>query len=134
MPPTPRSEVTQLLLECNARGASAADASRRLFELVYEELRRLAAALMRHERGDHTLQPTALVHEAFMKLVGPTHIEWKGKPYPENVGTMLLRNLYHYWYHLGEAQSIRQMLGHRELPQFVGYIPDDYYYGAEETE
>jgi hypothetical protein len=61
-----------------------------------------------------------------------THIEWKGKPYPENVGTMLLRNIYHYWYHLGEGQAIRQLLGHKELPSFVGYIPDDYYYRAEE--
>ena len=33
---------------------------------------------------------------------------------------LLLRNIYHYWYHLGEAGAVRQMLGHRDLPQFVG--------------
>ena len=49
-----------------------------------------------------------------------THLEWKGKPRPESIGTMLLRNIYHYWYHLGEAHAIRQQLGHTDLPQFVG--------------
>ena len=45
---------------------------------------------------------------------------WKGAPRPETIGTMLLRNLYHYWYHLGEGMAVRQMLGHTDLPQFVG--------------
>jgi hypothetical protein len=49
-----------------------------------------------------------------------THLEWKGEPWRESIGTMLHRNSYHYWYHLGEAHAIRQMLGHRDLPQFVG--------------
>jgi len=38
----------------------------------------------------------------------------------EDVGTLLLRNVYHYWFHTGEAHAIRQMLGHPNLPQFVG--------------
>ena len=38
----------------------------------------------------------------------------------EDVGTLLLRNIYHYWFHIGEAHAIRQMLGHPHLPQFVG--------------
>ncbi len=42
------------------------------------------------------------------------------KPRRESVGTMLLRNIYHYWYHTGEAHAIRDMLGHASLPQFVG--------------
>ena len=45
-----------------------------------------------------------------------------GKPLKENTGTLLLRNIFHYWYHLGESQAIRQLLGHGELPQFVGDI------------
>ncbi|MFN2270422.1 MAG: DinB family protein [Anaerolineae bacterium] len=49
-----------------------------------------------------------------------THFEREGKPVPESVGTMLLRNLYHYWFHTGEGHAIRQMLGHPDLPQFVG--------------
>ena len=48
------------------------------------------------------------------------HLEWQGKPRPESAGTMLQRNIYHYWFHTGEAHAIRQMLGHKELPQFVG--------------
>ncbi len=43
----------------------------------------------------------------------------------ETVGTMLLRNIYHYWYHLGEVQMIRQQMGHGDLPGFVGRMPDD---------
>ena len=49
-----------------------------------------------------------------------THLEDEDGPVRENVGTMLLRNMYHYWNHLGEAHAIRQMLGHKDLPQFVG--------------
>jgi uncharacterized damage-inducible protein DinB len=49
-----------------------------------------------------------------------THLEWNGEPWRESIGTMLFRNIHHYWYHLGEAHAIRQLLGHRDLPQFVG--------------
>jgi hypothetical protein len=49
-----------------------------------------------------------------------THLVWKDKPISENIGTLLLRNIYHYWFHLGEAHAVRQMLGHADLPQFVG--------------
>jgi uncharacterized damage-inducible protein DinB len=45
-----------------------------------------------------------------------------GKPVDESVGTLLMRNIYHYWYHTGEAAAIRQMLGHTKLPEFVGDI------------
>jgi uncharacterized damage-inducible protein DinB len=48
------------------------------------------------------------------------HPEWKGKAVDESYGTLLMRNIYHYWFHTGEAHAIRQMLGHGELPQFVG--------------
>ncbi len=49
-----------------------------------------------------------------------TYFEWKGKPMGENIGTMLLRNIHHYWFHIGEAYALRQMLGHTDLPEFVG--------------
>jgi uncharacterized damage-inducible protein DinB len=45
-----------------------------------------------------------------------------GKPVDESIGTLLLRNIYHYWYHTGEAAAVRQMLGHTNLPEFVGDI------------
>ena len=49
-----------------------------------------------------------------------SHLTWQGEPRQESIGTMLFRNMDHYWYHLGEAAAIRQMLGHRDLPEFVG--------------
>ena len=45
-----------------------------------------------------------------------------GKAVDESVGTLLMRNIYHYWYHTGEAAAVRQMLGHTHLPEFVGDI------------
>jgi hypothetical protein len=56
---------------------------------------------------------------------------WREKKLDENIGTLLLRNIYHYWFHTGEAHAVRQVLGHPDLPQFVGalnqrapYIPE----------
>ena len=48
------------------------------------------------------------------------HFEFEGERLPESAGTMLLRNIHHYWFHTGEAHAIRQQLGHRDLPDFVG--------------
>jgi hypothetical protein len=47
-------------------------------------------------------------------------LEWEGQPAHYNVGMMLLRNIYHYWFHTGEAHAVRQSLGHQNLPEFVG--------------
>ena len=49
-----------------------------------------------------------------------THMAFSGRTARESTGTMLLRNIYHYWFHNGEAHAVRQQLGHGELPQFVG--------------
>jgi RNA polymerase sigma-70 factor (ECF subfamily) len=62
----PTSEVTRLLGEI---GRGQKDAVNQLLPLVYDELHRLARSYFRRERGDHTLQPTALVHEAYLRLV-----------------------------------------------------------------
>ncbi len=53
------------------------------------------------------------------------HFEWKGAPLEESIGTMLYRVIYHYWFHLGEVHAIRQTLGQRDLPQFVGDLGQD---------
>lgn len=66
MASTSSGEVTRLLRELETGGDAARE---RLFELAYEELRALAAGLMRSERPEHTLQPTALVHEAAARLL-----------------------------------------------------------------
>lgn len=49
-----------------------------------------------------------------------THFAYQGKKAYESIGTMLQRNIYHYWFHTGEAHAVRQQLGHTDLPQFVG--------------
>lgn len=60
-----------------------------------------------------------------------THFVVDGKAVPESIGSMLRRNTYHYWYHLGESQAIRQLLGHTDLPWFVGAIHAEAPYIAE---
>lgn len=68
--------------------------------------------------------------DTLMPEILQTHWERNGEPLPESVGTMLQRCLYHYWFHLGEIHAMRQMMGHRNLPQFVGnmstavYVPE----------
>jgi RNA polymerase sigma-70 factor (ECF subfamily) len=59
--------------------ATPAPDSGELLERVYDGLRRLAAHYLQRERGGHTLQPTALVHEAYMRLADQSKIEWQGK-------------------------------------------------------
>lgn len=50
---------------------------------------------------------------------------YEGKPIAYSVGSLMQRMLYHYWYHTGENSAIRQMLGHVNLPEFVGEVEDD---------
>lgn len=73
-------DVTQLLSAIESGNSQAAED---LLPLAYNELRRIAQNMMRHERQGHTLQPTALVHEAYLKLVGPDGEErhWKSRGY-----------------------------------------------------
>ena len=65
MAETPPRDVTHLLLDLEHRHADRDRVVERLYEVVYNELHDIATALMRRERADHTLQPTALVHEAY---------------------------------------------------------------------
>jgi RNA polymerase sigma factor (TIGR02999 family) len=69
-----RPQAITLLLQAWAQGDK--EAAERVFPLVYDQLRRLAARQLRHERRGHTLQPTALVHEAYLRLAGQRAPEW----------------------------------------------------------
>src|SRR5437764_12151901 len=71
-----REEVTRLLVEWKNGNQAAGDA---LTPLVYDELRRLAAGYMRDERSAATLQPTALVHEAYLRLVAQDMPDWESR-------------------------------------------------------
>jgi hypothetical protein len=53
------------------------------------------------------------------------HLTVGGKRLEESIGTMVLRVIYHYWFHNGEASAVRQLLGHTELPEFVGDLGDE---------
>ena len=85
-----KSDVTQIL---HAWNQGDPEAAARLMPLVYEELRRRAADCLRRERRDHTLQPTALVHEAYVKLVGQSRAEWKNRAHFCSVAAQLMRRI-----------------------------------------
>jgi RNA polymerase sigma factor (TIGR02999 family) len=64
-----------------------------LIPLVYEELRRRAAAYLRRERADHTLQPTALIHEAYLRLVGQQRIAWQNRAQFFGLAAQMMRRI-----------------------------------------
>ncbi len=82
-------EVTQPKGKWSAPDYSAAD----LAPLVYDELRARAAAYLRRERADHTLQPTALVHEAYLEMVDQRHTDWKDRAHFAGVAARLMRRI-----------------------------------------
>jgi len=82
--------VTELLAGAQ-RGDSAATAE--LFPVVYEELRRLAGGLMNEESRAHTLQATALVHEAYMRLVGPDQTPWENRAHFFGAAAQAIRRI-----------------------------------------
>lgn len=83
-------DVTILLSEL-VKGDEAA--ASKLFPLLYDELRRLAGNYMRRERGDHTLQPTALVNEAYIKLVQQRSIDWQGRAHFFGIAARVMRTI-----------------------------------------
>lgn len=84
------SEITQILHEWNNGDE---DAKERLLPFVYDQLKRQARILMSHERSDHTLQPTALVHEAFIRLSEETGIEWENRSHFYGIASHLMRQI-----------------------------------------
>ena len=77
---------------------------------------------------------TAAVNPYLDSLTTPdllTFLMRDGKPIDENLGSLLRRTTYHYWFHTGESQAIRQLLGHTSLPSFVGDYSDDAHYRPE---
>jgi RNA polymerase sigma factor (TIGR02999 family) len=85
------SRTVTALLEDWSRGDHAA--RDQLLPLVYTELRRMAARHLRRERPDHTLQPTALVHEAYLRLVDQRHVDWAGRAHFFGVAAQLMRRI-----------------------------------------
>jgi len=86
----PASQVTRLLLDLKNGDPEAVD---RLMPIVYEELRRLAAHYLRDERAALTLQPTALVHEAYVRLVAQQMPDWESRSHFFGVAAHLMRQI-----------------------------------------
>lgn len=82
--------VTELLRGWNAGNH---DAAARLIPLIYDELRRLARKQLAMERRDHTLQPTALVHEAYLRLVDQERVQWKNRAQFLGVAARVMRRI-----------------------------------------
>lgn len=72
---------------------SAASDVDELVALVYDQLRTLAATYLRHEKPGHTLQPTALVHEAFLKLAAQKRVDWQGRTHVLAIGARAMRRI-----------------------------------------
>ena len=82
--------VTEMLLEfSNGNEAVVND----IFPLIYGELKKLAKHYLRNERGNHTLQPTALVHEAYLKLVDHTRMNWQNRAHFVGMGATIMRQI-----------------------------------------
>ncbi len=85
-----REQATQILGELAGGNRTAAE---RLFPLVYDEMRALADQFLRRERSGHTLQPTALVHEAYLRLIGGSPAEWRGESHFRAVAARVMRHI-----------------------------------------
>ena len=87
---SPEADVTALLSQLTQGNREAGE---KLVPLVYEELKRLARSYMRRERPDHTLQTTALVHEAYLKLVRQQAVNWQGRSHFFGIAAQLMRRI-----------------------------------------
>jgi RNA polymerase sigma factor (TIGR02999 family) len=83
-------EISVILKDWSGKDRASADA---LLSLVYDELRRIAARYLRKERIDHTLQPTALVHEAYMRLIDISDISWQDRAHFFAVSSNVMRHI-----------------------------------------
>jgi RNA polymerase sigma factor (TIGR02999 family) len=84
------SRVTLLLRRYSAGDCGAHE---ELFSLLYEDLRYMAGAFMRRERPNHTMQPTALVHEAYMRLIAETEVDWQSRAHFMGVAALVMRRI-----------------------------------------
>jgi RNA polymerase sigma factor (TIGR02999 family) len=93
MPADPKDEATTLVTNLGSRTGRPRATAEQLMPLVYEELRRLARGYMARENREHTLQPTALVNEAYLKLIDQTRVDWRGRSHFRAVGARVMRRI-----------------------------------------
>jgi RNA polymerase sigma factor (TIGR02999 family) len=118
------SDVTQILERAGAGDPTAAD---QLLPLIYDELRRLAASKMAHEAAGQTLQPTALVHEAWLRLVGNQNRSWDGRAHFFGAAAEAMRRI--LIERARRKQAIRHGGGQAALEidrlEIAGPVPDE---------
>ena len=90
MPKTSSQQLTQMLIQLSEGDAQMVDD---ILPLIYDELRRLAGNYLRRERSDHTLQPTALVHEAYIKLIDQTQVKWQNRAHFFGIAANIMRRI-----------------------------------------
>lgn len=116
-----QNNVTMLLGQLTRGNEGAAS---KLIPLVYDELRRLAGSYMHRERSDHTLQPTALVHEAYLKLVEQRSVDWQGRAHFFAIAAQMMRRILidHARAHLSEKRGA----GEKPLPldEALAFAPE----------
>jgi RNA polymerase sigma factor (TIGR02999 family) len=88
-----RSRATDILASLGERAGAEKVSAGELMPLVYDEMRRLARGFMNRERREHTLQPTALVHEAYLRLVDQSRVDWRGRTHFRAVGARVMRRI-----------------------------------------
>jgi RNA polymerase sigma-70 factor (ECF subfamily) len=119
-PSTSKHAVTQLLSEMQSGKTGAAD---ELLPMVYQELRRIAGSYMRRERADHTLQATALVHEAYLQLVDQTRVDWKNRAHFVGVAAQLMRRILVEHARSHHAQKRGGDASKLALEEVINYFP-----------
>ncbi len=122
MPDPSPSEVTLLLAEMRSGNSGALE---RLLPIVYDELRRLAGSVFRNQPDDHTLQPTALVHEVFLRLAGKDELAFNDRQHFFRVAAQAMRQL--LTDHARAARAERRGGGRERvfLESGVAATPDD---------
>ena len=111
MPSTDQTDTTALL-EAASRGDEAA--ASQLAPLVYDDLRERAGVFLRRERPGHTLQPTALVNEAYLRMVDQTRIDWKGRTHFLAVASETMRRI--LIDHARHHRAVKRGGGRRRVP------------------
>ena len=109
MEPSPQ-EITQLLVKW---GEGDQKVLSRLMPLVYQELRLLARHYFRRERPDHTLQVTALIHEAYLRLIDQRKVDWQNRSHFFGIAAQLMRRI--LVDHARQQKAAKRGEGHRPL-------------------
>ena len=116
------SEVTQLLEQYRGGDKQALD---KVLPIVYDELRQLARLYINRERAGHTLQPTALVHEAYMRLVGQFNVDWRNRGQFMGVAAKMMRRVLLNYAEARNAAKRDDGTAAFELPNIIDSKPID---------